>query len=192
MDEIRRRMARLAVDHEPAPEAAAWYSPDRQYRYALVRRWSDTPPDVWVMANPSTATADADDPTIRRVCGFSRGWGAGGVVVVNLFAYRSTDPDLLDTVEDPVGPLCDRVIDLAIPVGGRTVLAWGTPGRRAGRPSVVLERLDGPLWCLTHLQDGTPGHPLFKPATLRPRPYTPAAPTRPDSYRQGGRAQEFR
>jgi hypothetical protein len=170
---VESHLARMALLTERHTDAAAWYSPDRRYRYALVRRWSDAAPDVWIMANPSTATASSDDPTIRRVCGYSRRWGAGGVVVVNLFGYRSTDPAMLDEVDDPVGPLCDPVIDAVTSEGWRTLLAWGTPGCRWGRPEAVITRLEGPLYCLTLLQDGSPGHPLFKPAALEPSPYPP-------------------
>ena len=180
---VRMRLARWPLRIETDTGGAAWYSADDRYRYALLRRWSAAAPDVWIMANPSTATASTDDPTIARVCAFSRRWGAGGVVVVNLFAYRSADPAVLDRVDEPVGPHCDAVIDAVVGVGARTVLAWGTPGRRGGRPAAVLDRLEEPLWCLTHLQDGTPGHPLYKPATLRPVRYasTDAGP----STRQG-------
>jgi Uncharacterized protein conserved in bacteria len=168
---VESHLASMPLRTEGTPDAAAWYSPDNRYRYALLRRWSDAAPDVWVMANPSTATASTDDPTIRRVCGYSRRWGAGGVVVVNLFGYRSTDPEMLDTVDDPVGPLCDPVIDAVTSEDWRTILAWGTPGRRMGRPEDVIARLEGPMYCLTRLQDGSPGHPLFKPAALEPAPY---------------------
>jgi hypothetical protein len=63
------------------------------YRYRLTKTWDRSQPQVtWVMLNPSTATADTDDPTIRRVVGFSRRWGFGSAVVVNLFALRATQP----------------------------------------------------------------------------------------------------
>jgi hypothetical protein len=171
VDRLHARLDSWPFEAEVAADGVAWYSLDRRYRYALLRRWSEAPPDVWVMANPSTATAQSDDPTIARVVDYSDRWGAGGVVVVNLFAYRSTDPSVLDVVDDPVGPYCDRVIDAVIPIGGRTLLAWGTPGRRMNRPNVVTARLNGALYCLTQLQGGTSGHPLFKPAALEPSPY---------------------
>ncbi len=47
---------------------------------------------VWVMLNPSTADHVHDDPTIRRCMGFARAWGYGGIAVVNLYAWRATDP----------------------------------------------------------------------------------------------------
>ena len=57
-----------------------------------------------IMLNPSTADADQDDSTIRRLIGFAKRWGNGVLNVVNLYAYRSTDRGALINVSDPVGP----------------------------------------------------------------------------------------
>src|SRR5712664_2208515 len=75
------------------------------YRYWLRRHWdAELPPVCFVMLNPSTADAERDDPTIRRCCGFSRRWGYGGIVVVNLYAFRTSDPCCLRNAVHPVGP----------------------------------------------------------------------------------------
>ena len=79
-------------------------SQDNKYRYQLSRIWDNEKPTVlFIMLNPSTADADADDPTIRRVVNFAKSWGYGGVFVGNLYAFRSTDPKGLKHTEDPVG-----------------------------------------------------------------------------------------
>lgn len=67
-------MTALIVDRNDAliGGATAEFSPDRVYRYALTRRWSDWPPAVFIMLNPSTADAFVEDPTIRRCLGFAR------------------------------------------------------------------------------------------------------------------------
>ena len=68
--------------------AYAWavFSPDRAYRYLLGRQWH---PDGacmrWIMLNPSTAGATGDDPTSRKVRGFSYR-RAGSYVIANLGA----------------------------------------------------------------------------------------------------------
>ena len=41
------------------------------------------------------ATHTEDDPTVRKCCGFARRWGFDGIEIVNLFAFRVTNPDLL-------------------------------------------------------------------------------------------------
>lgn len=64
-----------------------------RHRKALDRVWDENrPPLVWVMLNPSTADGREDDPTIRRCIGFSKLWGYGSLVVLNLYSYRATDP----------------------------------------------------------------------------------------------------
>ena len=50
------------------------------------------------MLNPSTADATVNDPTIRRCLGFAHTWDYGGMVAVNLFAYRATHPRALDAL----------------------------------------------------------------------------------------------
>lgn len=52
-----------------------------RFRYALTRRWADGPTALFIMLNPSTADACADDPTIRRCIGFARREGCGALRV---------------------------------------------------------------------------------------------------------------
>ncbi len=70
----------------------AAFSDDRQYRWWLKRVWRAGPFVCWVMLNPSTADERADDPTMRRVMHFSRAWGYGGCVVVNLYPFVTPNP----------------------------------------------------------------------------------------------------
>ncbi|MES2137565.1 MAG: DUF1643 domain-containing protein [Pseudomonadota bacterium] len=56
---------------------------------------------AFVMLNPSTADAVQDDPTIRRCIGFAKAWGKGGIVVINLFAFRATNPKDMLAAADP-------------------------------------------------------------------------------------------
>ena len=117
-------------------------SPDGKYRYSLTRQWSDKPLVAWVMLNPSTADDNADDPTIRRCIAFSINWGFGGLKVYNLFAYRSTNKNVLLTVKDPVGPDNDEFIKSACTFGLKLILGWGNlPARLVPRSLSVLRML---------------------------------------------------
>ncbi|MEX2446608.1 MAG: DUF1643 domain-containing protein [Dehalococcoidia bacterium] len=146
--------------------ASASFSRDGRYRYSLRRSWDAGPHVVWVMLNPSRATAEEDDPTLRRCAGFSRRWGFGSLEVVNLFAAVATEPADLRRFEDPVGPANDRALRAALVGADLVVAAWGAGhGGLLGRAARVRRRLDG-AWCLGVTASGDPRHPLRLPAGL--------------------------
>jgi hypothetical protein len=147
--------------------ADACLSPDGEYRYWLSRVWDrGSELALWVMLNPSTASVEVDDPAARRTQEFSRRWGYGGVIIVNLFARRCTRPVHLKDPGDPVGPEND---DWLWGFGGNrqiglVVTAWGVHGTLHGRDQKVarMYRLrDRPLYCLGTTKDGHPRHPLY-------------------------------
>ena len=91
--------------------ATATFSPCRKYRYTLGRIWNEKAPTAcWILLNPSTADERQLDPTLRRCVGFSRAWGFGSMVVVNIFAFRSPYPSNMYAALDPVGPKNDQHI----------------------------------------------------------------------------------
>lgn len=142
-----------------------------KYRYTLDRQWgyNGLKPVLWVMLNPSTADANEDDPTIRRVRGFSKAWGYDGFTVVNLYAYRATSPVMLKMAEDPVGPDNDESIRMAAANAARVVCAWGQPGpqrERASRVLQMLSEISGTLYMLRQNENGQPAHPLYLPKSL--------------------------
>lgn len=150
------------------------------YRYRLVRDLGGQRTLVVIMVNPSSATAETNDPTIRRVIAFALVWGFGRLVVVNLFAYRATNVRELARVEDPVGPENDAHIIAAAAEGEMLVAAWGVksklPARLRSREAAVLELLAGrELYCIRTTAEGSPEHPLFLPGDLRPLLYRGAA-----------------
>lgn len=118
---------------------------------------------LWVMLNPSTADAELDDPTIRRVIEFSRAWGYTKILVVNLYALRATDPKELWVADDPVGAENDAWIHQAAQGASRVILGWGAHAKRE-RVAEVYELLtvDNPVvYCLGTNADGSPKHPLY-------------------------------
>ena len=158
--------------------AAVFDSPAREYRYLLTRIWDPSvKPLVFLMLNPSTADALEDDATIRRLAGprgFARREGAGGIVVVNLFALCSTDPRALTQHPNPVGPLADVFIRRAVGQGSGVVAAWGAAPVAEERGKTVVEALAGrgvSLSCLGTTSTGQPRHPLYLPGTAILEPY---------------------
>lgn len=155
---------------------SALLSDDRRYRYYLTRRWGPGLSVAWLMLNPSTADADTDDPTLRKVVGFTRAWGYNACAVVNLYGVRSALPAvLLDSGGgDPVGPDNDRWVEHFAGSAAMVVVAFGA--HRAARPRAVelLPLLPdvGGLWCIGTNADGSPLHPCRAGYTKAPEPWT--------------------
>src|ERR1051326_3107500 len=96
---------------ESGLRGTAEFDAEKIYRYTLTRAWNDGKDRLlFIMLNPSTATAEIFDPTVRRCYGWARDWDFGALEVCNLYALRSTDPKGLGLVSDPVGPENDAHI----------------------------------------------------------------------------------
>ena len=148
---------------------SAILSDDRKYRYRLTRDlgFDGEGRCCFVMLNPSTADEKADDPTIRRCIGYAKRFGCMYLEVVNLFAYRSTDPDVLPAMsrETAVGPDNDRHIAEACNASRIIICGWGPPGALFGRDKEVLRVIRAqegakPM-ALKITKAKHPGHPLF-------------------------------
>lgn len=176
----------------PDTPTGAFLSPDRLYRYRLWRIWHRTRPiAVWCMLNPSTASEITDDPTIRRCLGFAQCWGCGGILIVNLFAARATDPRTLATAPDPIGPENDDHLRWAASASATPLIcAWGAHplaqhGERANRVQALLRQAGRSLACLGTTAHGHPRHPLYLPSATPletlPAPAPHGAPPPPPS-----------
>jgi len=173
---------RLPVHNtEDVRGAAVFGTPKAMFRYALLREWSDGPRAVaFCGVNPSTATEDMDDRTVTRCWKFARRWGYDCMVMLNAFAFRSTDPNGLNDAEDPVGPDNDVWLLRIHSEVEKTVVAWGNnvtrlPGRHE-RVLTVLSAAKTPIVAFDVTNDGYPKHPLSRglhriPDTAVPKPY---------------------
>lgn len=151
-------------------------SDDGLYRYALTRSWepadAEAPASViaFVMLNPSTADADADDATVRRCRAFAHGWSYTGLLVVNLFAWRARHPEELIRTPDAVGPDNPRYLDSMLSSASveTVVAAWGAMPIAVAHGNAFRRRaaqLGRPLYTLGLTRDGHPRHPLYLPRT---------------------------
>ena len=125
---------------------SAYISADLQYRYQLDRAWGPERGRIlFVMLNPSRADGLRDDHTITKCMRFARDWEYGGLVVANLFDYRSPCPEALLEVDDPVGPENDATLTALRDSHVMTICAWGNNGRLMGRDKAVfnLQSADG-------------------------------------------------
>lgn len=155
--------------------SGAEFSACRRWRYHLWREWGNKKRRCIILGlNPSTATELLDDATIRRCIGYSKAWGFGAYDMLNLFAWRSTDPTELLKLSDTnrVGPDNDEVIRRVVRGASRVVLAWGSH-KKLG--AIVAERAEHVrrivlATCPRDIvgqfgtnADGQPKHPLYLP-----------------------------
>ena len=127
------------------------------YRYTLTRVWDLSLPTItFVLLNPSTADETQLDPTLKKCVKFAKRDGYGGMTILNLYAFRSPYPKVMNAAADPVGPDNDRVLAAAT---GMVVAGWGT-GAHPARVAHALTLLPR-LHALKITKDGHPQHPLY-------------------------------
>lgn len=148
------------------------FSADRRYRYSL---FHDLHPLLkperkswlaWIGLNPSKADEQQLDPTLRRIAAFTMANGYTGFVMLNLFAFVSTDPANMLVAADPIGTENDRTIFRECQQAGRVVCAWGANGGFRNRSTAVMVGLHAlgvemlafdSKWT----KSGEPRHPLY-------------------------------
>jgi hypothetical protein len=164
-----------------AVKGTAVFSECGTWRYNLTREWSleHAAPAVVIGANPSTATAEVDDPTIRLETGIARDrWGMGYYIKVNAYAFRATNPkDMWAAAKcgvDINGPKNDDFIVAAMDKAryycGRVIAAWGSIVKPERVEQIInLARGCGvALWAFGINPSGTPWHPLYKKLPAMP------------------------
>ena len=150
----------------------------KKYRYVLTRVWDKTKPAiVFCLLNPSTADHNQDDPTIRRCIQYAKSWGFGGLVILNLYAFRSTDPKGLRYLGfDGVGPYQYYYWHYVLDRCGEpyVLCAWGSQHDyewQAMRFMKMLILKGIRAKCLRMTKNGYPAHPLYLPGNLKPIKY---------------------
>lgn len=147
----------------------AIFSGCRRYRYVLDRELapSNNKALVCIGLNPSVADETKPDPTITRLLVRAGQWNCSYLIMLNLFAFVSTDPDGMPPGDDAIGPnndehiwsvLCQQYRDHILLVG------WGADKHVGSRDREVYrflkrEKLD--IFCLGKNKNGSPKHPLY-------------------------------
>lgn len=154
-------------------------SNDGQHRWVLSRCWGTQGRLLAVvMLNPSTADADKDDPTIRKVTGFAIRNGYRGYVVVNLFGYRATAPrKLSEAIRDGRATLDDpenlAAFAWAMGICDDVLVAWGGSLHVdiSAQMLATLNACTGSIWCLGYTAGRQPRHPLMLPYSTKLQPW---------------------
>lgn len=147
------------------------FSPCRRYRYRLDHDFDPLFKGtgkriVWIGLNPSTADENNLDPTLRRIAEFSRREGFSGFTMLNLFAWRATEPKDMLAVCDPIGPDNNAVLIGTCSEAAQVVFAWGGDGGHMHRDCAVIiaiYALNVPVSCLGLTEKSCPKHPLYLP-----------------------------
>jgi hypothetical protein len=163
-------LTRTHDDGQTSSEAV--YSDCERYRYSLTRVWEPAAARLaFIMLNPSVADERQNDPTVERCEQRARRWGYGSFRVVNIFAWRATDPLDMRRAVSPEGPGNGTILAAAAYWADLTIAAWGVhgahldQGRRAARD---LRRSGVTLYHLGLTQAGHPRHPLYLPYAREP------------------------
>ncbi|RVM91495.1 DUF1643 domain-containing protein [Sinorhizobium meliloti] len=165
---------------QPSIRKSAIVSECATYRYELRRVWDDALPMLAVcMLNPSTADASVDDPTVLKLIHFGKLWGYGGLLIVNLYAFRSPSPkEMFAAGAAAVGPQNEKFTAAAVfyarDNGGKLLAAWGNDGNERAMFFARWTRCQGvELVCLGTTQSGAPKHPMARGLHRIPRDQRP-------------------
>ncbi len=172
-------MPRVGHSSRPKRLPDAVISTCKRYRYFLQRRLSDEPKIMtFAMINPSTADDKSDDRTINRCKEFATREGCGVLQVVNLFAWRAPNRDVLLTVPDPVGPENQKWVEEALQrhtPDSIVVCGWGSHKAIGDQDHVFmrwLAKLGVSPFALKITKYGYPGHPLYVSGDAALVPYS--------------------
>lgn len=156
----------------------AYLSDDRMFRYWLLRYWNEALPLMALIgSNPSTADEEKNDPTIRKEIGFAGRLGFGGILKLNVGAFRATDPKDWKAARDPFGP--ENSIDhlqgyIVKWQPSIVVAAWGRPcltsERGRHRAETIKKSILG-MKCWGRNADRSPRHPLMLAYTTELEPF---------------------
>jgi hypothetical protein len=147
----------------------------QKYRFSLIRVWDESKPTIlFIGLNPSTADAEKDDPTIKKLITYTKAWGYGGFEIVNLFAFRSSDPKYLiglNSTPIAVGSGNANYLKQAASNHTMIVCMWGNQAKEISETITELwaQYFKGRgAHCFKLNRDGSPAHPLYLPGTCKP------------------------
>ena len=173
---------------QPMQMTAAFSGADDCFRDELRRVWDGGKPLLVVcMLNPSRASHLINDPTVLALIRFGKLWGYGGLLIVNLYSWRSPSPNDMKVTDERIGSRNGEALEEAMAYaaanGARLLCAWGTDGNFEGRADWFVSRATRvyhlTLVCLGKTRDGSPKHPMARgkhriPRDQRPIPWRAA------------------
>ncbi len=160
-------------------ESGAVFNEPRTHRYSLWRRWSgncDASKMLpFIGLNPSTADESVNDQTVTRCINYAKSWGYHGMFMLNIFAFRATDPKDMKAFPDPIGDLNNQaILKIVGACGNKALCCWGAHGDFMMRGAEVKYLLCfKQLFHLGLTKSGHPKHPLYLKSNLKPTLWEP-------------------
>lgn len=152
----------IRVTEDILDSSCIWDGPNNEYRYVLHRVWDKTKPKIaFIGLNPSVADERQDDNTVRKCINIARRDGFGSMIMLNAYAYRSTDPKALTTQSNVVGKHNDRHIAKECKNAAKIVIAWGNHATDDRHLTLLKVLVGQQLWCFAKNNNGKPKHPLY-------------------------------
>lgn len=163
-----QRKKKMVENNPNIPEG--WlYIGDEKMRYALGEPGSCNL--LIVGLNPSTATPDKPDPTIKRVKKIVEKEKLNGWIMINLYPLRTPKPsELPPTMDEEISKKNIEVIkwiDQNYPIG-RVYAAWGTNIEKreylVDECQHIVDSIHSEQWFVRGItKNGHPKHPLYVP-----------------------------
>lgn len=115
---------------------------------------------LFIGLNPSTANENTNDRTIKRVMAIANHNGYGGVYMMNLFLFVSTDPDQLKTIGDFL--MNDYWLLRNSKQCKDVLFAWGNFDviKETGRDKKIIAMFPNAKAIVLN-KSGSPKHPLY-------------------------------
>ncbi len=154
----------IATNTNGFTSSKAIFNTSKRYRYVLTREWTEGKGAVaFIGLNPSTATHEVSDPTVTRCVNYAKRWGFKEMIMLNIFALRSTDPKELYKAREPIGRENNDYIESYTEEAKLVIAGWGNHGdhRTRGREvSKIIKDLN--VKCFGINKSGHPVHPLYQ------------------------------
>jgi len=146
--------------------STATMSDNDEYRYRLVKIWD------WnlkiagiIMLNPSKADVIKVDATVMNITNYLIDNGYGGIDIVNLYAYRTTDPRFLTNRDQQFESINNDYIHEVTKDRDIMIIAWGSDNNKYKTRKREVERILLPysekLKCFEDESGKQPRHPLL-------------------------------
>lgn len=128
-------------------ETTAIYSDDQKYRYVLRKVWDDAlPMATFIGINPSDATELFMDKTVMNLINhLMKIGGYGGVIIVNLFAFRAKKQKELSNRSDLLEQCNTQYIIEALEHSKLTIIGWGRDAENNSNYRVIIDSVKADL-----------------------------------------------